>query len=598
MELRMDYPRPQFVRESWTNLNGTWQFAFDDGDQGWEQNWQAPQYALPMTIEVPFVYQSKASGIGDRTHHDLVWYKREFSAQKKENTCLWLHFGAVDYETWVYINGQLAAHHVGGHTSFSVEISAYLQSGPQQQLCLRVRDPQKDELIPRGKQSWEDHSTAIWYTGSTGIWQTVWMEETAKSYISQVRFTTLFEQGEVKICCDGQDVSPEDRLEYEISFQGNTVARGALHWEVSRLEWCVDVIQNHIFRTSFHNGGWCWSPEYPNLFDVQLQLVKKDGTVSDQVESYFGFRKVHTENGMVYLNNKPYYQKLVLDQGYWPDTLLTAPDGQALLADIQAAKEMGFNGCRKHQKTEDPRFLYFADKLGYLVWGECAAPAMYSGEAASRLMQEWTEIIQRDYNHPCIITWVPINESWGVPHIHLDRVQQHFSQAMYHYLHALDDTRLVISNDGWEMTQTDVCAIHNYMHGQKDEVGKYQNYCKTLSTVEDLVSRPSAGWRIYAKGFSHQGAPVLLTEFGGIAYDVSGEKGWGYTSVEDAQAFVEDYARIMDAVYASDGLWGFCYTQLTDVEQEINGLLTYDRKPKCDPAAIRAINEGYHRSSL
>jgi len=255
---------------------------------------------------------------------------------------------------------------------------------------------------------------------------------------------------------------------------------------------------------------------------------------------------------------------------------------------------MGFNGCRKHQKTEDPRFLYWADKLGFLVWGECAAPAIYTDRSVMRLMQEWAEIITRDYSHPSIVTWVPINESWGVPKISFDRQQQHFSQAMYHFIHSLDQQRLVISNDGWAMTETDICAIHNYAHGQESERQKYLYFKDSLSTREKLVNRVSTPWPIFAGGFSYQDQPILLTEFGGIGFDVSGQPGWGYTSVENQQDFLKDYQRIMTAVYDSVGLWGYCYTQLTDVEQEINGLLTYDRQPKVDLAAIKEINEQFH----
>ena len=297
---------------------------------------------------------------------------------------------------------------------------------------------------------------------------------------------------------------------------------------------------------------------------------------------------------MMYLNNRPYYQKLVLDQGYWPNGLLTTPTDEALKKDIVLAKEMGFNGCRKHQKTEDPRFLYWADRLGFLVWGECAAPTIYNEHSVSRLMQEWTEIIARDFNHPSIVTWVPINESWGVPSIAWNRQQQHFSQAIYHYIHSLDETRLVISNDGWAMTETDICGIHNYAHGNEHETKKYAYFKQSLRTREDLLHRISNAWPIFAKGFSYAGQPILLTEFGGIGFDVSGRPGWGYTSVRNEVAFLKDYQRIMDAVYESVGLWGFCYTQLTDVEQEINGLLTYGRKPKASLEEIKAINDQFH----
>jgi len=298
---------------------------------------------------------------------------------------------------------------------------------------------------------------------------------------------------------------------------------------------------------------------------------------------------------MVYLNNRPYYQKLVLDQGYWPDGLLTAPTDEDLKKDIELTKEMGFNGCRKHQKVEDPRFMYWADKLGFLVWGECAAPPYFSESAVSRLTREWIEIIERDYNHPSLVAWVPINESWGVPFINHNKQQQNHSLAMYHLIHSLDTTRLVISNDGWELTKTDICAIHNYNHGGKDEVTKYEYYKDSLSTKESILKSQPAHRNIYADGFAHEGEPILLTEFGGIGFKVGEDAGWGYTSVKTEDEFVEDYKRVMEAVYASKVLHGYCYTQLTDVEQEINGLLTYHREPKCDLKKIKEINHVWHR---
>lgn len=301
---------------------------------------------------------------------------------------------------------------------------------------------------------------------------------------------------------------------------------------------------------------------------------------------------------MVYLNNRPYYQKLVLDQGYWPEGLLTAPTDEDFKKDIELTKEMGFNGCRKHQKVEDPRFLYWADKLGFLVWGECAASPYYSETAAARLTKEWVEIVERDYNHPSIVTWVPVNESWGVPTIRTNKQQQNHSLALYHLIHSLDATRLVISNDGWELTKTDICAIHNYNHGRKEETAKYEYYKESLATKDQMLKSQPAHRGIYANGFSHEGEPILLTEFGGIGFKVGEDAGWGYTSVKTEEEFVEDYRRIMEAVYASKILHGYCYTQLTDVEQEINGLLTYNREPKCDLKKIREINDMWHLSII
>lgn len=598
MAARNFYPRPQFVRENWQNLNGSWQFCFDDDNCGLTQRWYLDTHLFDSQIQVPFVYQSRLSGIFDTTCHDTVWYKRRFQAEKRKGYRMLLHFGAVDYHAMVFLNGHLLGEHEGGHTPFTFDITDAIIDGDEQTLAVRVYDPQSDEMIPRGKQSWEEKPKGIWYTGSTGIWQTVWLECVEERHFSDIRFTSLYDDGKESICCTTAGDCTGCLVEYEIRFQEDLVGAGTVACCHPVISWDVDLIQQHIFRTNFHDDGWSWTPEHPNLFTAVLTLRTAEGHVTDQVSSYFGFRKVHQENGMVYLNNKPYYERLVLDQGYWPNGLMSAPTDEDYKKDIELAKQMGFNGCRKHQKMEDPVFLYWADQLGFLVWGECASAPMYGPDAAKRLMQEWSEILERDYSHPCIVVWVPLNESWGIPNIHFDAIQQHFSQAMYHYLHALDHTRLVVSNDGWEMTETDICAIHNYAHGQKEETAKFAAYKQMLSTRENLVGRPSADWDIYARGFAYRGEPIVLTEFGGIGFELCGEGAWGYTAVDNEEDFLEDYRRIMEAVYMSEGLCGFCYTQLTDVEQEMNGLLTYDRKPKCSLEKIQEINLQYHKKIL
>lgn len=595
---RKEYPRPQFVRKNWQNLNGEWNFVFDDKNEGIANQYFNHPEVYDQKIQVPFVYQAEESGIKNLTAHDVVWYYRTFEVARSASQRVILHFGAVDYESDIFVNGQHVKNHVGGHTSFSVDVTDYLADSEIQTLSVRAFDPHADETIPRGKQSWEDYSKGlkygIWYTDSTGIWQTVWLEVVEKTYIKRLNITPLYDDGKAAFEISLNQLPKFGlALDYEISFKGIMVAKGVTEITAVKTVFDVELMQEHIFRTNFHNDGWSWTPENPNLFDVTFRL-HAENRILDEVQSYFGMRKVHTENGMVFLNNRPYYQKLVLDQGYWPTGLLTAPDDHDFVKDIELSKEMGFNGCRKHQKVSDPRFLYWADKMGYLVWGECAAATIYNFDATTRLLAEWKEIVERDYNHPSIITWTPLNESWGVPNIVHDRQQQHFSQTMYHYLHALDKTRLVVSNDGWALTETDICSIHNYNHGQKDEVEKYEYYKETLATRHNLVSLPGAPWKIFADHFDYQGQPILLTEFGGIAYDVSGQKGWGYTSVSNGADYLADYERVMKAVYASRGLWGYCYTQIYDVEQEINGLLTYDRKPKCDLAKIKAINEHWH----
>ncbi|WP_144555349.1 glycoside hydrolase family 2 protein [Bacillus sp. X1(2014)] len=592
---RNEYPRPQLVRKDWVNLNGEWDFAFDDNNVGLKEKWFQNGDTFDRKINVPFAYQTKLSGINDPSFHDYVWYSRDFTVPKGwNNQRVLLHFGAVDYRAWVYVNGEYACFHEGGNVSFSVDITDHLTWG-NEKVVVRVEDPSTDETIPRGKQFWIEQSDSIWYTRTTGIWQTVWLEPVSPTHVSKLRLTPDIDRGDIIVEFEVSGEFINKKADIEISFQGEKVAKDTIEVFEPYNKRSINLYNRQIFRTSFHLIGWNWSPENPNLFDIKFILKDEDNQVIlDEVESYFGMRKIHIENGMVYLNNKPYYQKLVLDQGYWPEGLLTAPTDDDLKKDIELALEMGFNGCRKHQKVEDPRFLYWADKLGFLVWGECAAFPSYSEDAASRLTKEWIEIIERDYNHPSIVAWVPVNESWGVPFIKANKQQQHHSLAMYHLIHSLDPTRLVISNDGWELTETDICAIHNYNHGSNDEKVKYEDFKESLLTKENLLNSKPAGRGIYADGFEHKGEPILLTEFGGIGFKVGEDSGWGYTSVKDEQEFIADYRRVMEAVYASKSLHGYCYTQLTDVEQEINGLLSYNREPKCELAKIREINDMWH----
>ncbi|KAF1290732.1 glycoside hydrolase family 2 protein [Candidatus Enterococcus leclercqii] len=590
--MRNEYPRPQFVRKEWQNLNGEWAFAFDDENVGRTAGWFNGSASLDQKIQVPFVYQTKLSGIDKQEVHDIVWYEKNFDwSAKSEQRCL-LHFGAVDYQAEIYVNGSLAGNHVGGHTSFTLDITELVQPAGNR-LTVRVEDFHDSEEIPRGKQFWRPESAGIWYTNTTGIWQTVWLEAVAETYIDSVKFTPDVDHGLVEAAVKLNRFTLGQRLKYTISFKGQQLAEDILKVTSRDLLRKIDLYNNTIFRSNFHDDGWTWSPQNPNLFDVELTLLEDEDVVLDEVSSYFGMRKIHTEKGMVFLNNHPFYQKLVLDQGYWPEGLLTAPTDEDFKKDIQLAKDMGFNGCRKHQKVEDPRFLYWADQMGFIVWGECASAISYTNEAVTNLTKEWFEILERDYNHPCIVTWVPLNESWGIPEVHHDRQQQSFSQGIYHILHALDRTRLVISNDGWEMTETDICAIHNYSHGQKNEVRKYQHFKDSLADVEGLVHMPPGKWATFAEGYEYKGQPLLLTEFGGIGYKVGGQAGWGYTTAENDEQYLEDYARIMTAIFDSKALWGYCYTQLTDVEQEINGILTYDRQPKVDLAKIKEINDSY-----
>ena len=587
---RPEYPRPQCVRERWLSLNGPWGFGFDDDAVGERERWCAGGHELAMTIEVPFVFQSALSGIGCPDFHDVVWYRRAFEvpADWRDQRVL-LHLGAVDYHAWVYVNGQLVGEHVGGQTGFSLDITEQL-TWRRETVVVKVEDPSTDEQIARGKQFWQLRPRGVWYSRCTGIWQSVWLEPVADTHIAALRFTPDVDAGEVGIGYELAGPVAGAELDVAVSFAGEPVAEQTVRLP-GRSGCCrLEVFGRQVLNGSFHEQGRCWSPEAPHLFDVVV-TVRRGGQTQDVVRSYFGMRKVEAVDGTVLLNNRPYYQKLVLDQGYWPGGLWTAPDDEAFRADIEAAKRRGFNGCRKHQKVEDPRFLYWADTLGFLVWGECAAAPAFGERAVTMAVREWPEIIARDFNHPCILTWVPLNESWGATGIATDARQQSYSLALYHLIHALDPTRLVVSNDGWEHTQSDLCTVHFYRHGGPDEQGRFDTFVRHLSTRAQILTPVPYARSVYARGFVDEGAPIVLSEFGGIGFDIADVDGWGYTRADSADEFVAQYDRLVRAIGASQAVVGFCYTQLYDVEQETNGLLTYAREPKCDPAQIKAIND-------
>jgi beta-galactosidase/beta-glucuronidase len=364
-----------------------------------------------------------------------------------------------------------------------------------------------------------------------------------------------------------------------VSFDGMSIASVCVPCSKSRVTFNVDIKSD-----AFKWGLMLWIPENPNLYDITFTVIGKEGDTVDRVDSYFGMRKVSIKNGKVLLNNHPYYQKLILDQGYFPSSNLTAPGEEDLINDIKMTKAFGYNGVRKHQKVEDPVYLYWCDKLGLLVWGEMASYYEYSPKAANTYIQEWQEIIERDYNHPCIIAWTPFNESWGVPNILVDKQQQHHTVAVVNMIRSLDATRLVVSNDGWEHTDTDLCTIHDY----RSDGG---SFVRVYADKHEVVNGAPAGKFIFAEGYVYKGQPVLITEYGGIAF--ASDKGWGYgQKVSNEEEFLKRFADITRAIMSIDYICGFCYTQLTDVQQEVNGLMTYDRKPKFDPSKIKAINEG------
>ncbi|MGL4373601.1 MAG: glycoside hydrolase family 2 protein, partial [Turicibacter sp.] len=457
--VRNEYPRPQFERQNWVNLNGNWNFDFDDNNIGLKDKWYKNP-SLSNEIIVPYTFQCELSTINIQDFHDIVWYSRTFDlTEDMKNKNLILHFGAVDYIADVWVNGEHLINHEGGHVPFSIDITNCVKSEGNL-IVVRAEDPTNDLELPRGKQYWKKTSHGIFYTRTTGIWQTVWLEAVEDTYIKNVWMTPDLDKKKVFVEYEIEGATCDAFLNVEISLNGVTLVEDRLRIKNNRgkrdfwLDQEVTVDWNH-------QESWAWSPENPVLFDINFKIIENNVELDD-VKSYFGLRKVSIQDGKFMLNNRPYYQKLLLDQGYWEESLLTAPTDEAFIKDIELSKEMGFNGVRKHQKIEDPRYLYWADKLGFLVWGEIANAYTYSRKYVNRMTKEWMEMIQRDYNHPSIVAWTPLNESWGVDCIMNNKNEQAHSAAMYWLTKSLDQTRPVISNDGWDHTQTDLLTLHDY----------------------------------------------------------------------------------------------------------------------------------------
>ncbi|MFC0215712.1 glycoside hydrolase family 2 protein [Paenibacillus chartarius] len=578
---RPEHPRPDFERQNWLNLNGPWQFEFDDMNVGERESWHQDR-AFTGVIQVPYCFQSKLSGIKDTAFHDVVWYQRQFAVPDSfQGKRVMLHFGAVDYSAKVWLNGQLAGEHTGGYTPFRIDITDSLREG-ENTVTVRVEDSSTNTSQPRGKQSWKPDNFGCWYTQVTGIWQTVWLEAVSATHLDKVKMTPDFDNGRLRL--DVFVHGPVDgcELKARVSFEGHPIAEGSVRLLRSIQTFEIDVKSDH-----FEWKLAAWSPEHPNLYDIQFEVTRA-GELLDSVSSYFGMRKISTRGGKVLLNNQPIYQKLILDQGYFDGGLLTAATDEDYIHDIRLIKEFGFNGVRKHQKAEDPRFLYWADKMGLLVWGEMGSPYEFDDRMIAANTEEWRRVVERDYNHPCIIVWTLMNESWGIPRIQTDRKQQHHTMSLYYMVKSYDDTRLVISNDGWEHTVSDLITFHDYMQDGERLAARLASKEAVLTEPVCSVGNTLGAKYMFAEGFTYSGQPILLSECCGVAYDTG--VGWGYgSSVRTEEQFLERYRSILQAIHDHSYIAGFCTTQLTDVQQEINGLVTIDRKPKVDPARFAAI---------
>ena len=605
---RPEYPRPQFRRAEWLCLNGTWRFAFDDAGAGLRERWYEPHAPFgatapgPHEIVVPFPYQAPLSGIGDRSVHSVVWYRRTLSIPDAwRGRRVLLHFGAADFRADVWLNGHHLGGHEGGYTPFSFDVTQFLSSTEEDHtLVARCEDQPSDEQ-PRGKQDALEHR-AYWFAATTGLWQTVWLEPVGSSpvdpYLAGCRIIPDLAAGGFRlrpdvVASDGPTPSGLT-LRAEAAFQGQPV--GSAETPINEGEIFLPLHEHHL-----------WSPDTPHLYDIQLRLTDPAGATLDEVDAYAGLREISIRGREILLNGAPVYQRQVLDQGYWPDGLYTAPSDDALRADVELTRRLGFNGARKHQKVEDPRWLYWCDRLGLLVWDEMASHLEDTPCARAWLRREWADVVRRDANHPCIVAWVPFNELWGVRDLGTNPDTQAHVKAVVADTRALDPTRPVVDNSGWTHVDTDIADTHNYEPAAVLFLDSWRRFHDPANPEHGRVLRswdglhqdrawygPAYAKPLFAEGYAYAGQPIVVSEWGGFFLEGAGQVApilRQRRGVEpDERAFIARYAEMIAAFDSLPNLAGDCWTQLTDIEDEPNGLLTEDRRPKVDPDRIAQIN--------
>jgi beta-galactosidase/beta-glucuronidase len=565
---RAEYPRPQFQRADWVNLNGTWTYEFDFGKSGKNRDLQKSD-KFGSNITVPFCPESKLSGVEHKDFINGMWYERKIDIPSAwEGKKILLNFGAVDYHAEIFVDGKFVTGHYGSGSSFTADITHFVTPGKTHNLIVYVEDDLRSGKQTGGKQCWNYYSEGCMYTRVTGIWQTVWMEAVAPQGLKSVYACPDIDQQQLVI-------HPQFYQESDNSFVVTL-----LDGQKTVAKKTVRCTSNDIIVLPV-KGMKLWSPESPFLYDIVYKIVDKSGRTLDEVKSYAGMRKVHVANGLFYLNNHPYYQRLVLDQGFYPDGVWTAPSDAALKNDIVLSKEAGFNGARLHQKSFEERYYYWADKLGYLTWSESASWGLDVNDelAARNFIAEWSELVTRDRNHPSIVTWTPFNETWGCQ----DGTYVRLMTDVYHITKSIDPTRPVNDTSGDGHVMTDIWSVHDYA-ATKEKL------------IEDLTFHP--GKEPYRnqpeKKFlaNYDGQPYMLDEFGGIAWmsEQDRKNSWGYGNIPTEQE--EFYKRLegqIDALMELKNVAGFCYTQLTDVEQEKNGIYYYNRSPKHDMQRIKSI---------
>ncbi len=556
---RAEHPRPQFRREHWENLNGSWQFEIDNGRSGESRGLQKPDTVLSGKILVPFCPESSLSGVAHRDFLSGVWYKRSIFLKKERLAGrVVLHFGAVDHTCTVFVNGKWAGRHVGGYVSFSFDITALVTEG-ENQIAVYATDDVRDPMVPRGKQSewYESHDCD--YTRTTGIWQTVWLEFTPLAYLASVRYFPDFRTGTLVL---QGEVCGRGTLEAVASYQGREVGRSRTQDVSGSFTLTLALSEVHL-----------WEVGHGRLYDLRLTFGE------DDVQSYFALRGVQFDGYRFLLNGKPVFQRLVLDQGFYPDGVYTAPTDEALLRDIRLSKAMGFNGARLHEKVFEERFLYHCDREGYMVWGEYANWGLNHAlpESVYAILPEWLAEVQRDFNHPSIVGWCPFNETWDQ---YGCKQYDPLLSLVYRATKALDPTRPCIDTSGNFHVETDVFDLHDYEQDPEQFRASYAPF--------------AAGGELHDRHHARQtylpGTPVFLSEYGGIRWSEEERDGWGYGDApKSKEEFLERFRGLTDVLLDHPRMFGLCYTQLTDIEQERNGLYTYDRRPKFDPALIRSV---------
>lgn len=567
---RNEYPRPTLVRDEWINLNGCWQFEIDNAMVGTEKEFYSGNTELSDKINVPFCPESKLSGIGHTDFMNCVWYKKSFNLDRGDKRVI-LHFGAVDYHARVYINGEFAGEHIGGYTSFSLDITKHVVSGEN---CIVVcaEDDLRSGKQPSGKQSPKLESFVCFYTRTTGIWQTVWLELVDNCYIKNIRLTTNISLPSVNISINLSEMPKNAYVIAEAFWDGESVGKEKIEISSTQSEFGMKLSQKHLWELG--KGG---------LYDLKL-TIKDDNKIYDEVMSYFGLRSVSLDGRAFKLNGKTVFGRWVLDQGFYPDGIYTAPSDEDLKNDIIYSMQLGFNGARLHEKVFEERFLYWADKLGYMVWGEhanCGLNITATG-SVDAFLTEWIEAVERDFNHPSVIGWCPFNETWDTDG---NRQNDTLLRTVYRVTKALDPTRPVIDTSGNFHVETDIFDVHDY---EQDPELFASHYTKILDGIlEDTIYRtPQLRDRQKYDGVQ----PTFVSEYGGIQWSMD-KTGWGYGNApKTEQEFIERYKGLTTALLDNEYMLGFCYTQLYDVEQEQNGLMTYDRKFKFDPEVIRKIN--------